>query len=303
MSATKLPNFLIVGAAKCGTSSLHNYLNQHSDIFLPSYTKNGKKVKEPRFLIKNLVKDRLHDGVWSIEEYQDLFVNTQRYFAVGESTVLYLYFYEEAIKNIKKYLGEEVKIIIMLRNPIDRAFSAYNFLKRKGVKEQLSFDEALKQEPKRMKEDNQTPMILYKSMGMYYDMVNSYLKNFKHVHIIYYDDFKNNTNQVVDQVLSFLGASNNHNIDTTKQYNVGGKNWRYNWLRNLFLKDNFIKKISKYLVPNFIRKRMAKILISFFIKEATEMKKETRKELIDFFKQDVIKLSNLVGKNLDHWIE
>ena len=100
MNTIKLPNFLIVGAAKCGTSSLHNYLNQHPYIFLPSYTKNGKKVKEPRFLIKNLVKDRLHDGVWSIEEYKDLFINTQRYFAVGESTVLYLYFYEEAIKNI-----------------------------------------------------------------------------------------------------------------------------------------------------------------------------------------------------------
>ena len=48
----KLPNFIIVGAAKCGTSSLHNYLNQHPDIFLPSYREDGMKVKEPRFFIK-----------------------------------------------------------------------------------------------------------------------------------------------------------------------------------------------------------------------------------------------------------
>ena len=50
-----LPNFLIVGAAKCGTSSLHNYLNQHPDIFMPSYNKLGMKVKEPRFLISDIV--------------------------------------------------------------------------------------------------------------------------------------------------------------------------------------------------------------------------------------------------------
>ena len=50
----KLPNFLIVGAAKSGTSSLHNYLNQHPEVFMPSYDKNKMKVKEPRFLIKDL---------------------------------------------------------------------------------------------------------------------------------------------------------------------------------------------------------------------------------------------------------
>ena len=55
----KLPNFLIVGAAKSGTSSLHNYLNQHSEVFMPSYNSEGMKVKEPRFLIKDLVKHRL----------------------------------------------------------------------------------------------------------------------------------------------------------------------------------------------------------------------------------------------------
>ena len=52
----KLPNFLIVGAAKSGTSSLHNYLNQHPEVFMPSYNKEGMKVKEPRFLIKDLVQ-------------------------------------------------------------------------------------------------------------------------------------------------------------------------------------------------------------------------------------------------------
>ena len=63
----KLPNFLIVGAAKSGTSSLHNYLNQHPEVFMPSYNNQGMKVKEPRFLIKDLVQHRLHNGIWTYD--------------------------------------------------------------------------------------------------------------------------------------------------------------------------------------------------------------------------------------------
>ena len=69
----KLPNFLIVGAAKSGTSSLHNYLNQHKEVFMPSFNDKGMKVKEPRFLIKELVENRLHNGIWNWQEYQSLF--------------------------------------------------------------------------------------------------------------------------------------------------------------------------------------------------------------------------------------
>ena len=69
----RLPNFLIVGAAKCGTSSLHNYLNQHPDIFMPTYTDKGLKVKEPRFLIKEKVQKRLPKGVWDLKTYKSLF--------------------------------------------------------------------------------------------------------------------------------------------------------------------------------------------------------------------------------------
>ena len=69
----KLPNFLIIGAARSGTSSLHNYLNQHPDIFLPSYREDGMKVKEPRFFVKEVVKQRVHNGIWNWSDYKELF--------------------------------------------------------------------------------------------------------------------------------------------------------------------------------------------------------------------------------------
>ena len=89
----KLPNFLIVGAPRSGTTSLHNYLNQHPDIFLPSYREDGMKVKEPRFFIKDIVKNRVHNGIWSWKEYQSLFEKVTSEKLIGESTALYLYYY------------------------------------------------------------------------------------------------------------------------------------------------------------------------------------------------------------------
>ena len=102
---------------------------------MPSYNEQGMKVKEPRFLIKDLVKDRLRNGVWDLKSYQALFNNVVSEKAIGESTVLYLYYYSEAIKNIKKYLGDDVKIIIMLRNPCRESFFCLHacFKKSKGA--------------------------------------------------------------------------------------------------------------------------------------------------------------------------
>ena len=237
----KLPNFLIVGAAKSGTSSLHNYLNQHPEVFMPSYNREGMKVKEPRFLIKELVQHRLHNGVWSWEEYKALFNDVKDESSVGESTVLYLYYYKHAIDNIKKYLGKDIKIIIMLRNPTERAYSAFQHVSR-GLQENHSFEEALKLEEERMNKDSSlTPMAMYKGMGLYYKMVRAYKENFRNTHTIFYEDFRDDTKREVQQIFKFLGVSLSPNIDFTSRYNVGGKRWESQVMKNIFLKDCYLK--------------------------------------------------------------
>ena len=298
-----LPNFLIVGAAKCGTSSLHNYLNQHPDVFMPSYNEQGMKAKEPRFLIKDLVKDRLHNGVWDLESYQALFNNVVNEKAIGESTVLYLYYYNEAIKNIKKYLGDDVKIIIMLRNPVDRAFSAYTHVSR-SLKEPLSFEEALEVEENRLENDiTLTPMVMYKDMGLYHNMVSAYIENFKNVHVVVHEDFLQNTKAVVKLTLAFLGILRSVELDTDSKYNVGGKSWRFSFLKQFFMKDNVIKKELRVIFPKTLRKRF-RVFLEYFLKEKVKpIKPGTKKELISFFRSDVEKLEKLLNIDLKNWKE
>jgi len=296
-----LPNFLIVGAAKSGTSSLHNYLNQHPQVFMPSYNKEGMKVKEPRFLIKDLVQHRLHNGIWTFEEYQSLFDDVKDEKAIGESTVLYLYYYKHAINNIKHYLGEDVKIIVMLRNPADRAYSAFHHVSR-GFKENNSFEKSLEIEKGRMeREENLTPMVMYKEMGMYYEMVKAYMESFKNIHIIFYEDFRDNIESEMNKIYNFLGISNNIEIDFITKHNVGGKRWKDEKMKHVFMKDNPMKSILKSVLPEKLRKGMRNKLVNASTNKIGSMKEETREYLNDYFKQDVKKLSELLNKDLQHW--
>jgi len=299
----KLPNFLIVGAAKSGTSSLHNYLNQHQDVFMPFYNSKGMKVKEPRFLIKDLVQHRLHNGVWSWGEYKSLFYSVEDEKAIGESTVLYLYYYNHAIKNIKKYLGDDVKIIIMLRNPIDRAYSAYHHVSR-GFKEQYSFEDALEMEEGRLDKDPfLTPMVMYKDMGMYSKMVRAFKNSFKNVHIILFEDFRDNTEKEIIKTFDFLNLSKNENIDFITRHNVGGKRWKNENIKYIFTKSNWIKSLLKRFIPTKIRDSLRKKMVKISTEDVEEMNVNTREKLKIIFREDVHKLSKIINRDVTHWTE
>ena len=299
----KLPNFLIVGAAKCGTSSLHNYLNQHPDIFMPSYNKLGMKVKEPRFLIKDLVKNRLPNGVWSFEEYKSLFTDVKNAKLVGESTVLYLYYYEHAIKNIKHYLGKDVKIIIMLRNPIDRAYSAFSFASRTHQENQ-SFKEALLNAKTRFDNDeNLSPMILYKELGLYYNMVKAYIQNFKDVHFIIYDDFIKQTDLEVKRVFDFLNVDQKIKINTNIIINAGGMKWDSKVMKNLLVGEGYVKTLFRIFLSKKTRIFIKEKLTSIFTSKSEKMDISIKQDLFDYYKRDIQLLEGLINKDLSKWMK
>jgi len=139
-----LPNFLVVGVAKSGTTSLYHYLNQHPDIFIPSR-------KECRFFsskpgnFKGPGREFQNDTIKDIQGYRRLFLGCFNISARGDVSNDYLFYYTESIENIKRHIGEDAKIIIRLRNPIDRAYSNYLRHIREGW-EALSFEDGLEAE-------------------------------------------------------------------------------------------------------------------------------------------------------------
>ncbi len=294
-----LPNLLIVGAAKSGTTSLHNYLNQHPEVFMSN-------LKEPHFLIINKIgKQRILNGITNIINYKELFSEADKYKYRGESSVMYLLFHEISINKIKHLLGDKTKIIIMLRNPVERAYSGYQHVKRFNIQEDvLDFKTAWDISEKRYFENKEmTPASRYQELGLYYKQVEAFLKQIKNVHIIIYDDYKRNLEVEMKKVFDFLRVER-VKINTEKRHMVGGWQWKNEKMKKLMMQQSSLKKAVKILIPfKGIRKKIREKIQKENTSKVSRMNNDDRKMLNEFYKEDVKKLSELIGRDLNYWVQ
>ena len=294
-----LPNLFIVGAAKSGTTSLHNYLNQHPDVFMCT-------PKEPHFLINNEIgKDRIPVGICSENEYCNLFIEGKGEKYRGESSVMYLMFPEIVIPKINQHYGEDCKIIVMLRNPIARAYSGFQHVKRYNVKEDCTdFKSAWNiSEERYFSNPEMTPASRYKELGLYYKQVKSYLDGMKNVHIIIYDDYQNDFQSEMNKVFYFLEIKKVE-INSEKKHMIGGWQWEDEKMRNIMIKKNPIKSFLKVLIPfKGLRKNIRTKIQNRNTSKVPVICNDDREMLRSFYKEDVKQLSNLLERNLNYWTE
>ena len=290
------PNLLIVGAAKSGTTSLHNYLNQHYDVFMCD-------PKEPHFLINNEIgTERISVGVSEKIAYEKLFLDGENLKYRGESSVMYLMYPEIVIPKIKEYLGNDVKIIIMLRNPVERAYSGYQHVKRYNIKEDISeFRDAWDiSEERYFSNPEMTPASRYKELGMYYNQVKSYLKNFN-VHIIIYEDYKLDIQNEMNKVFDFLEI-NQMEINFDRRHMVGGWQWKNKKVKSLMTRKNPLKSFLKIIIPfKKVRKIIRKKIQDRNTSDVLPISMEDKKMLKHFYKDDVRQLSKLLDRDLNYW--
>ncbi|QQE79205.1 sulfotransferase [Alicyclobacillus sp. SO9] len=217
-----IPDFFIVGAAKAGTSALDYFLSLHPDIYM-------SRLKESHYFARTempLAFTGPGDDVIirymtkTLEEYEALFLDTNPGQVVGESSVYYLNY--ELVPALIRKSVPNAKIIIMLRNPMDRAYSAYMHLVRDG-RERNSFEEGLRLETKR-KGDGYEPIWWYRELGVYSEPIRRYYNIFgeSNVKVIFYDDFKSNSQNVLLEVFEFLDVNPDISIDTSTTLNVSG---------------------------------------------------------------------------------
>ena len=306
MTKTILPNFLVVGAAKSGTTSLYHYLKQHPDIYL------NEEVKESRFFTyMDYLGATLCAGPGdadearypkTVEEYKKLF-SAENQQAIGEISPDYLYYHEWVIPNIKKVLGD-IKIIIILRNPVERAFSSYMHLIAAG-RETLDFSQALAQEEKRVK-DRYWFIWHYQQAGLYYKQVEDFLNNFTNVKIVLFDDLIEKPATLYKDLCDFIGVQSTYIPDLSKKYNVSGK--PKNEVINRFLKQNRRAKFYlKPIVDSLGMGSLARKSIKYFIDindnklEKTEMDESIRSTLKKYYAKDIIELQNLIECDLSTW--
>lgn len=293
-----LPNFLIVGTAKAATTTIHEYLKQHPEIFMTDW-------KEPSFFkFKDKEDIRFTTGrpvkfVTKISAYKALFEEGKEKKIRGESSTPYLYFYKETIDNIKKTIPnyKEVKILIILRNPIERAFSQY-MMKVRDLVEDKSFLDAIKSEKTRMKENAHFDFF-YVDRGLYFNQVKAYLEEFNCVKVLLYDDFKNNPNKVLDEVVTFLGL-NKISFKKIGNQNISGRP-KVKLISKVFKENSVLKKILRNIIPKKIR-----IEITSFVQkqnlEKEDIDQESKHFLQELYFENIKSLEKLINRDLSKWL-
>lgn len=296
-----LPNFLIVGAAKAGTTSLHHYLCQHPQICMSNkkdtafFAGHNNPIKwngpKGRSLSKRFIT--------KLSDYEAQFVDAKNETAIGESSPSYLH-HPEAVKGIKKYI-KNPKIIIVLRHPTDRAYAHYMHGIRDAMETETTFEAALDEEDKR-KANNWGDFWYYKGRSLYYDAVKSYYDTFgkENVAVYLFEDLQSDTLTLTKDIFQFLGVDPNFTPNVVIEHNISGvpKN---RFIHDLFAWDSTLTKIAKICVPENIRAIVRSSVMKRNI-EKEKLSSDVRKRITESFREDILKTQDLIGTDLSHWL-
>jgi len=296
-----LPNFLIAGAAKSGTTSLYYYLMDHPEIYF-------SKIKEPEYLTSEVVTDQYltrlsrRPYIKTLEEYKILFSDVKNEKAIGEGSTDTIYYYHTTIPRIMNLLGDP-KIIIMMRNPPYAAFSMYSHMIRDN-QEDLSFEDALAMEDERIR-NHQPCAYHYKARALYAHQVKAFLEAFSQVKVLIYEEFIRDIPGTIKEVCSFLEIDPNYQpTNTSIRYNASGVP-RLKWFNNIFTMKNpiqrHIRKIGMSLLSGPVYAGLRDSIRQKNIIKL-KMKPETLAYLKEYYHEDILTLQKILDRDLGIWL-
>lgn len=294
-----LPNFLIIGAPKAGTTTLHYVLSQHPEVFMCP-------VKEAGFFwaygqdvqLSGPGVEKLHNRlITDRAEYEGLFEGSQGKKAIGESSVRYLSA-QSAPANIHR-LVPKMKLIVSLRQPAERAFSAFTHNLRDGLEPCSSFGEAILQDRNGMRDTWR--FCRYLDRGFYYQSLMRYLEFFprEQIHISLLEDLKKDANGLVGNLFCFLDITERFQPDLSHKHNVSGI-IRNPVMRFFWTRSNRVRAAVRPLLPPKMRHAAFEWVIQDL--EKVPFPAEQRRELTEYYREDILQLQDLIDRDLSHWL-
>lgn len=218
-----LPTFLILGTAKAGTTSLYHHFKNHPEVFM-------SPVKEPNFLALEDMEvsfqgpgdEKINQrSITCLGDYRSLFADSESLPVRGEASTLYLYS-PVAPQRIQQHTPT-AKLIVMLRNPVERAYSAYLNLRRDKREPLSSFSDALAAEQERIRA-NWQHIWHYAHMGLYAQQLRRYFKLFSRdqMKVIFFERFVHDVPGTLARIADLLEISNHSTTDLSKRHAASG---------------------------------------------------------------------------------
>ena len=294
------PNFLIIGAQKCGTDALYHALQQHPDIAM-------SPNKEPFFF---LMDGRLPDYrlpgpryvnrlVYDWDAYQQLFAGAEGKRAIGEASAIYLssYFPEKTAARIHERIPD-AKLIALVRQPAERAYSAYNFYRARDFEPLASFAEALAAEPARI-QANDTPDFRYRMNGFYDANLKPYYDIFprEQIRVYLFEEWNADPAGTLRSIFRFLDVDENAPIGVERR-NVTHRYRSQQLHRFLARPGRFGTRLHRFL-PAGLRSRLDR----WNQMQLPPMSPEIWRELTEGYREDILNLQACIGRDLSHWLK
>lgn len=288
-----LPNVFILGATKCGTTSLYEALKKHPDIYFSI-------VKEPQFFCN----DDLY--LKGIDSYIKMHFRKSAGFKYRvDATPHYLYYKKAAQRIFNDVGGKNIKFIVILREPVSRAYSLYWNMVREGY-ETLGFEEALDKENERLNDDiNRLGTVRYQylSSGMYANQLEQYFEYFERESflILFHEDLKKDPKSVIKQITNFLGIKELKNIEG--QSSNAASLPKFRWIHDFLRGKSFFKKLAGFILPYNIKYLLVTRLINMNLKEEKypPLDQNLKREIKKRFIKDIATLEIITGRELDEW--
>lgn len=298
-----MPNFFIIGAAKSGTSSLYHYVIQHPQVY-------GSKKKEPSFFAFegrpsfNGPGDQEFNRsvVTDIDEYHSLFDGAAGETAIGEGSAVYLYSPQAPVR-IHSY-APRARLIAILRNPFERAYSAFAHQRRDGYEPERDFHRALELEEERITQ-NWQHLWHYKNVGLYGAQLERYLNCFSREQILItaYEEFVLQPDKVLRDVFSHLGVDVDFRPDMSYRHNVSGTP-RSRLVHDFLRRDGAVKSSIKPLIPSRLRLAVRRAL---FAANVRQQRSEAHfgpayDYLYSTYRKDIDRLGQLLHRDFRYWL-
>lgn len=271
------PNLFIVGAAKGGTTSLWRYLDQHPDVHM-------SPVKEPHFFAPNetLVLRKVDDERAYLRLFAD--ATTERW--RGEASPSYLW--DDSAPAAIKRVSADARIVIMLREPVSRAHSAYLHAVRAG--ECRSFLETVRAE---LAEPGPIPSLVV-GRSLYADSVARYLHTFgERVHIVYFEEFISDVRREVRRVCEFLELDPSF-VEGLEPEVHNPLSAPRNALSRGILGSPRARAVGRWLTPLAVQPRIEALMLKRVTKP--EMEPAARELLVEVFQPDLERLRSLLDR-------
>lgn len=297
------PNFFIVGAPKCGTTALYEYLRPHPNIFMP-------EVKEPHFFARDL---GTYPRIKTPQAYADIFAGrTAQHLQVGEASVYYLRS-TVAIPNIREF-NPSAKLIAMFRNPVEMVHSLHSQLLYVAEESEPDFETAWRLQDRRRRGLDLPPasrgsfLVQYREVGQFGTQTERLLSTFpaSQVKVILFDDFAASPKQVYDELIEFLAIPHDHRTAFPRIND--NKRARLSWLKNFARKPppglrTAIRSLKQAVGGDGISSVKKRLVALNTVKEKrSPLSPEFRAELVEAFREEVALLSRLLDRDLRHWV-